>query len=162
MCRLEITFAKCLHCRCRFSYCNISPSHLRPVTIEAVGRIFEISHSNPIRGKCGRLLSPHNNKALRRLHRATMRQMQTRKRRMRTMRLISSNFNVSGCRFRENLMSVIFLPPILGPALWAPGIFGFLLLENLKTCIPINFLVLGGGLFCWGAGRAGGFSDTVR
>ena len=37
-----------------------NPCHLRPVTIEPVGRIFEISDSNPIRGKrgkCGRSLS---------------------------------------------------------------------------------------------------------
>ena len=38
-----------------------SPGHLRPVIIKSVGRIFEISDSNLIRGKrgkCGRSLSP--------------------------------------------------------------------------------------------------------
>ena len=39
----------------------LHPGHLRPVIIKPVGRIFEISDSNPIRGKrgkCGRSLSP--------------------------------------------------------------------------------------------------------
>ena len=35
--------------------------HLRLVVIKPVGRIFEISDSNPIRGKCGRSLSPQKN-----------------------------------------------------------------------------------------------------
>ena len=79
------------------------PSHLRPVIIKPVGRIFEISDSNPIRrkcGKCGRPLSPYKNKGLRRLHRAKarktrkMRKMRTRK--MRKMRL--TGFNVTGFR----------------------------------------------------------------
>ena len=40
------------------------PCHLRPVITKPVGRIFEISDSNPIRrkcGKCGRPLSPQKN-----------------------------------------------------------------------------------------------------
>ena len=47
---------------------NLFPGHLRPVTIKPVGRIFEISDLNPIRGKrgnCGRSLSPQKNKGLR-------------------------------------------------------------------------------------------------
>ena len=68
---------------------DFDPCHLRPVIIKPVGRIFEISDSNPIRrkcGKCGRPLSPYKNKGLRRLHRAKarktrkMRKMRTRKR----------------------------------------------------------------------------------
>ena len=59
------------------------PCHLRPVTIKPVGRIFEISDSNPIWRKCrkcGRPLSPYKNKGLRRLLRAKKRKM----RKMRT------------------------------------------------------------------------------
>ena len=71
------------------SFRHFFPCHLRPVTIKPVGRIFEISDSNPIRrkrGKCGRPLSPYKNKGLRRLHRPKkrktrkMRKMRTRKR----------------------------------------------------------------------------------
>ena len=54
------------------------PCHLRPVTIKPVGRIFKISDSNPIRGKCGkcgRPLSPYKSKGLRKLHRAKTRKM---------------------------------------------------------------------------------------
>ena len=43
------------------TYSRYFPGHLRPVIIKPVGRIFEISDSNPIRrkcGKCGRSLSP--------------------------------------------------------------------------------------------------------
>ena len=61
------------------------PGHLRPVIIQPVGRIFEISDSNPIRrkcGKCGRSLSPQKNKGLRAFHRAKTR----RTRKMRTRR----------------------------------------------------------------------------
>ena len=40
----------------------LTPGHLRPVIIKPVGRILELSDSNPIRGeyarKCGRSLSP--------------------------------------------------------------------------------------------------------
>ena len=62
---------------------SLSPCHLRPVTIKPVSRIFKISDSNPIRGKCGCPLSPYKNKGLRRLHRANTRKtrkMRTRKR----------------------------------------------------------------------------------
>ena len=50
---------------------------------------------------------------------------------------------------RKSVMSIKFLPVILGPEmaasiLWAPGIFWFFLLENP---MPIKFLLLGGG---WG------------
>ena len=61
------------------------PGHLRPVIIKPVGRIFEISDSNPKRrkcGKCGRSLSPQKSKGLRRFHRAKTRKM----RKMRKMR----------------------------------------------------------------------------
>ena len=57
-----------------------NPGNLRPVTIKPVGRIFEISDSNPMRGKCGkcgRSLSPQRNKGLRR---STTRKMQKRTR----------------------------------------------------------------------------------
>ena len=43
------------------------PSHLRPVITKPVGQIFQISDSNPIRGKCGkcrRSLSPQKIKGL--------------------------------------------------------------------------------------------------
>ena len=35
-----------------------TPSHLRPVILKPVGRIFEISDSNPIREKCGKCGRP--------------------------------------------------------------------------------------------------------
>ena len=59
------------------------PGHLRPVILKPVGRIFEISDSNPIQGtcgKCGRSLTPQKNRGLRRFHRTKTRK--TRK--MRT------------------------------------------------------------------------------
>ena len=63
------------------------PGHLRPVIIKPVGRIFEISDSNPIRGKCGkcgRSLSRQKNKGLRRFHWAKKRKRRKmRKRRKR-------------------------------------------------------------------------------
>ena len=39
----------------------IGPGRLRPVIIKPVGRIFEISDSNPTRWKCGKSLSPQKN-----------------------------------------------------------------------------------------------------
>ena len=66
-----------------FTIIPFHPGHLRPVTIKPVGRIFEISDSNPIRGKfgkCGRSLSPQKNHCLRRSHGAKTRKMRTRKR----------------------------------------------------------------------------------
>ena len=59
--------------------------------------------------------------------------------------------------FRKSLMSVKFLPVILGPEmaapiLWAPGIFWFFLLENPHAH---KILVLGGGRgrgFFWKGG----------
>ena len=86
-----------------FSIQEEIPGHLRPVILKPVGRIFEISDSNPIRrkyGKCGRSLSPEKNKGLRRLHGAKtrkMRKMRTRQtRKMRKMRL--TGFKVTGFR----------------------------------------------------------------
>ena len=43
----------------------LNPCHLKLVTVEPVGQMFEISNSNPIRGKCGKCrtsLSPRKNK----------------------------------------------------------------------------------------------------
>ena len=64
------------------------PSHLRPVILKPVGRIFEISDSKPIQGKCGkcgRPSHPRKTKGLRRFHRTKTRK--TRKmRKMRTRR----------------------------------------------------------------------------
>ena len=37
---------------------GVNPSHLRPVILKPVGRIFEISDSNPIQGKCGKCGRP--------------------------------------------------------------------------------------------------------
>ena len=60
----------------------------------------------------------------------------------------------TGFLIRNSLMSVIFLPVILGPEmampvfLWAPGVFGSF---RWKTPMPIKFLVLGAG-FLGGAG----------
>ena len=50
---------------------------------------------------------------------------------------------------RKSVMSIKFPPVILGPEmaapiLWAPGIFGFFLVE-----MPIKFLLLGGGGGSW-------------
>ena len=64
-----------------------NPGHLRPVILKPVGRIFEISDSKPIQGKCGKCgksLSPQKNKGLRRFRRAKnerkTRKVRTRKR----------------------------------------------------------------------------------
>ena len=83
------------------------PSHLRPVIIKPVGLIFEISDSNPTRGKCGkcgRPLSPYKNKGLRRFHRAKLQKIwkmqhesaDTKMRKVRKMR--PTGFNVTGFR----------------------------------------------------------------
>ena len=37
---------------------GFDPSHLRPVILKPVGRIFEISDSNPIQRKCGKCGRP--------------------------------------------------------------------------------------------------------
>ena len=37
----------------QFFACSEDPRHLKPVILKAVGRIFEISDSNPMQGKCG-------------------------------------------------------------------------------------------------------------
>ena len=61
---------------------NLSPGHLRPVIIKPVGRIFEISDSNPIRakcGKCGRSLAPQTKQGSEEIPRSKMRKMRTRK-----------------------------------------------------------------------------------
>ena len=55
---------------------------------------------------------------------------------------------------RENLMSIIYPPAILGPEmaapiLWAPGIFDSFC---WKTPVPIKFLVLGWVVFFFGRG----------
>ena len=45
---------------------GLFPGHLRPVTMKPAGQIFEISDSNPIRGKCGKCgksLSPQEKQA---------------------------------------------------------------------------------------------------
>ena len=75
------------------------PGHLRPVIIKPVGRMFEISDLNPIRGKrgkCERSLSPRKNKGLRRFHWAKTRKM-AEKRIVQKMRL--TGFNVIGFRW---------------------------------------------------------------
>ena len=42
-----------------------NPSHLRPVILKPVGRIFEISNSNPIQGKCGKCGRPSHPRRIR-------------------------------------------------------------------------------------------------
>ena len=67
-------------------------------------------------------------------------------RRRPVMVCIENGFRIKSTK---NLMPVTFPPAILGPEmaapiLWAPGIFGFFLLENP---MPIKFLFFGGGGF---------------
>ena len=75
----------------------VDPGHLRPVIIKPVGRIFEISDSNPIRrkcGKCGRSLSPQKkgSEEIPRSEKVENAETKTRKMRM-------TGFNVTGFRW---------------------------------------------------------------
>ena len=89
-----------------------NPGHLRPVIVKPVGRIFEMSDSNPTKGKprkCGRSLSPQKNKSLRRFHGANLRKTRTKTRKMQKMRL--TGLNVTGFRPHQSPVETLSLSP---------------------------------------------------